>query len=107
MNPILVAIAIAGGLFLGILLCIELGYRIGKANQGDPGEVRAGVGPIEGAIFALLGLLLAFSFSASADRFNTRRVQIVERRGAARDHPVLTTLRETRYLKLYVLRVVD
>ncbi len=43
--------------------------------------------------------------SAAADA--RRRVQIVERRGAARDHPVLTALRETRYLKLYVLRVVD
>ena len=30
-----------------------------------------------------------------------------ERRGASRDHPVLTALRETRYLKFYVLRVVD
>ncbi|MGZ6140408.1 MAG: class I SAM-dependent rRNA methyltransferase [Myxococcaceae bacterium] len=43
--------------------------------------------------------------SAAADA--KRRVQIVERRGAARDHPVLTALRETRYLKFYVLRVVD
>jgi 23S rRNA (cytosine1962-C5)-methyltransferase len=43
--------------------------------------------------------------SAAADA--RRRVQIVERRGAARDHPVLTALRETRYLKFYVLRVVE
>ncbi len=43
--------------------------------------------------------------SAAADA--RRRVQIVERRGAARDHPVLTNLRETRYLKFYVLRVVE
>lgn len=43
--------------------------------------------------------------SAAADA--KRRVQIIERRGAARDHPVLTALRETRYLKFYVLRVVD
>lgn len=34
-----------------------------------------------------------------------RRVQIVEKRGAGRDHPVLISLRETRYLKCYVLRV--
>ncbi len=34
-----------------------------------------------------------------------RRVQIVERRGAGKDHPVLLNLRETRYLKCYVLRV--
>jgi 23S rRNA (cytosine1962-C5)-methyltransferase len=43
--------------------------------------------------------------SAAADA--KRRVQIVERRGAARDHPVLVHLRETRYLKFYVLRVLD
>lgn len=34
-----------------------------------------------------------------------RDVQIIERRGAARDHPVLLALRETRYLKCLVLRV--
>jgi 23S rRNA (cytosine1962-C5)-methyltransferase len=35
-----------------------------------------------------------------------RRVQIVEKRGAGRDHPVLLSLRETRYLKCFVLRVL-
>jgi 23S rRNA (cytosine1962-C5)-methyltransferase len=35
-----------------------------------------------------------------------RRVQIIERRGAGRDHPVLLQLRETRYLKCFVLRAL-
>jgi len=35
-----------------------------------------------------------------------RRVQILERRGAGMDHPVLMRLRETRYLKCFVLRVL-
>jgi 23S rRNA (cytosine1962-C5)-methyltransferase len=35
-----------------------------------------------------------------------RRVQVLERRGAGRDHPVLMGVPETRYLKLLVLRVV-
>jgi 23S rRNA (cytosine1962-C5)-methyltransferase len=34
-----------------------------------------------------------------------KRVQIIEKRGAGKDHPVLLCLRETRYLKCYVLRV--
>ena len=34
-----------------------------------------------------------------------RQVQIIERRGAGRDHPVAIGVRETRYLKCYVLRV--
>lgn len=42
--------------------------------------------------------------SAAADA--KRRVQIVEKRGAGRDHPVLLGLRETRYLKCFILRVV-
>lgn len=42
--------------------------------------------------------------SAASDA--KRRVQLVERRGAGRDHPVLLGLRETRYLKFYVLRVL-
>jgi 23S rRNA (cytosine1962-C5)-methyltransferase len=42
--------------------------------------------------------------SAAAD--SKRRVQIVEKRGAGKDHPVLLGLRETRYLKCFVLRVL-
>jgi 23S rRNA (cytosine1962-C5)-methyltransferase len=34
-----------------------------------------------------------------------RRVQVLERRGAGRDHPVLLGVPETRYLKCFVLRV--
>ena len=41
--------------------------------------------------------------SAAADA--KRQVQVVERRGAGRDHPVLLGLRESRYLKCFVLRV--
>ncbi len=35
-----------------------------------------------------------------------RRVQLLERRGAGRDHPVLLGVPETRYLKVLILRVV-
>ena len=34
-----------------------------------------------------------------------RPLQVLERRGAGRDHPVLLGMPETRYLKLLVLRV--
>jgi 23S rRNA (cytosine1962-C5)-methyltransferase len=42
--------------------------------------------------------------SAASDA--KRRVQIIERRGAGKDHPVLLQLRETRYLKCFVLRAL-
>jgi 23S rRNA (cytosine1962-C5)-methyltransferase len=35
-----------------------------------------------------------------------RSVQVIERRGAARDHPALLGVPETRYLKCFVLRVL-
>jgi len=34
-----------------------------------------------------------------------RRAQVLERRGAARDHPVLLGVPETRYLKCFVVRL--
>jgi 23S rRNA (cytosine1962-C5)-methyltransferase len=42
--------------------------------------------------------------AAAADA--RRDVQVLERRGAGRDHPVLLGLRETRYLKCFVLRAL-
>ena len=43
---------------------------------------------------------------ADAARDARRDVQVIERRGAGRDHPVLLTVPETRYLKCLVLRAV-
>ncbi len=40
----------------------------------------------------------------SAARDARRQVQIIEQRGAGRDHPVLLALPETRYLKCWILR---
>jgi 23S rRNA (cytosine1962-C5)-methyltransferase len=42
----------------------------------------------------------------SAAMDSKRRVQILQRHGAGIDHPVLLSLRETRYLKCFVLRVL-
>ena len=44
---------------------------------------------------------------ASAASDAKRRVQILEKRGAGKDHPVLLALPESRYLKCFVLRVVE
>ena len=44
----------------------------------EPGVVAVGESAAEGAIFALLGLLVAFTFSGAASRFDARRQLIVE-----------------------------
>ena len=68
------AIAIAGGMFLGTLASLEVGRRLGKRRLArDPEGVKEGKGAIEGAVFGLLGLLLAFTFTGAASRFDSRR----------------------------------
>src|SRR5574342_135463 len=67
------------GLFFGMLLLLEAGRRIGvhRAKQ-DPEGVKASVGAIDGAVFGLMGLLVAFTFSGASARFDVRRQLIVE-----------------------------
>ena len=67
------------GLFLGMLLFLEIGRRIGiRRIREDSGSAGDGVGAVDGAVFALLGLLIAFTFSGASARFDTRRQLVVE-----------------------------
>lgn len=62
------------GLFVGMLACLEIGRRIGVARLARDSEgLTKGASAAEGAVFALLGLLLAFTFSGAASRFEERR----------------------------------
>ena len=71
------------GLFFGMLILVEVGRSIGVRRLAqDPEGARAGFGTIEGAVMALLGLLLAFTVSGAGARFDTRRNLIVEETNA-------------------------
>jgi hypothetical protein len=79
MHFVLIAILCTLCLFAGILALMEFGRRVGMGRLARFGEdAVAGVGAVEGAVFALLGLLLAFTFSGAASRFDARRQLIVE-----------------------------
>jgi hypothetical protein len=83
MNLTFVALLSAAGVFVGMLLCFEWGRRIGVGRLArDPESVSTGVGPVETAVFGLLGLLLAFTFSGAASRFEGRRHLITEETNA-------------------------
>jgi hypothetical protein len=70
---------LALGLFVGMVLLLELGRRIGvRRIANDPEGAQAGTGAVDGAVFALLGLLIAFTFSGAATRFDERRNLIVQ-----------------------------
>jgi hypothetical protein len=67
------------GLFLGMLLFLEAGRRIRLRKMAKDGEkVEAGLGVVEGALFGLMGLVIAFTFSGAASRFDAKRHLIVE-----------------------------
>jgi len=78
MNTMLMAAVLAVGLFVGILAMLEFGRRLGIRRLAiDPAGAQAGTGAVEGAVFALVGLLIAFTFSGAASRFAVRRDLIV------------------------------
>ncbi len=79
MDYALSALLITLALFLGMLVLLEIGRRIGNHRlQNDAEGARAGTGTVEGAVLALLGLLIAFTFSGAATRFDERRNLIVQ-----------------------------
>jgi hypothetical protein len=60
-----------------MVLFMELGRRTGrKFLAKDPKHGREGLATIEAAVFGLMGLMIAFTFSGAAGRFDVRRTQI-------------------------------
>ncbi|MBK1718582.1 DUF4239 domain-containing protein [Thiocystis violacea] len=83
MDKILSALLLAVGLFVGILILLEVGRRIGvRRLAADPEGARTGTSVVDGAVFALVGLLIAFTFSGAASRFDLRRDLIVQETNA-------------------------
>lgn len=74
---------LAAGLFVGIMLCLRFGRMLGlRAIAREGYEEAPSIGSLEAAIFALLGLLIAFTFSGALERFDKRRAQVVEEANA-------------------------
>jgi hypothetical protein len=60
-------------LFPAMIVLLELGHRSRLHRKTEPGSAA-----IEGAVFALFGLLLAFTFSGAVTRFDAHRELVVE-----------------------------
>jgi hypothetical protein len=79
MTLALSAMAAALALLLGMLGMHLLGRRVGQARlRRDAASAELGSGAVEAAVFGLLGLLLAFTFSGAASRFEARRHLVTE-----------------------------
>jgi hypothetical protein len=59
-------------LFLALVALMETGRRLGRSRKVE------GHGAVEGAVFGLMGLLLAFTFASAAARLDARRALVVE-----------------------------
>jgi len=89
-----IGLALVLGLSAGIFASIEMGRRIGTRRMArDPEGVHRGVGPFEGATYGLMSLLIAFIFTGAAQRFDHRRILIVQEANAI----------STAYLRLDVI----
>jgi hypothetical protein len=61
-------------LFAAIMVFLETGRRIALRRRAlNPNHEEKGIGAVEGAIFGLMGLLIAFTFSGAGQRFEHRR----------------------------------
>jgi hypothetical protein len=70
-------------LAIGMVLLLEVGRRLAARRlERDPEGARVGIGAVDGAVFALLGLLIAFTFSGAATRFDARRNLIIDEANA-------------------------
>jgi multidrug transporter EmrE-like cation transporter len=77
-----------------MLVLLEIGRRFGvKRRPKESDGERGSLGTIEGAVFALFGLLMAFTFSGAASRFNEKRMLIAEE----------ANMIETAYLRLHLV----
>jgi hypothetical protein len=70
-------------MFVGSLTLIELGRRMGAKHIDSDGRMSmAGLAAVEGAVFALIGLLVAFTLSGALQRYDDLRTLIVEEANA-------------------------
>ncbi|MEY6432837.1 DUF4239 domain-containing protein [Thioalkalicoccus limnaeus] len=79
-NPLVQSALLALGLFLSLIVAQFAGRAIGRWRAGvRAGEKKSGSSTaVDGAVFALLGLLLAFTFTGADARFQHRRDLVIE-----------------------------
>ena len=83
MSLLFVAFITGLSLFFLMLVAAEVGRHIGAARLArHSGELAKGSGSTEAAVFALFGLLVAFTFSGAASRFEDRRHLIADEANA-------------------------
>jgi len=76
---LLFSLAVAVTFFVSSLVLMNLGRRLGArylVREGTP--TVTGLNTVEGAVFALMGLVLAFAISGALQRFDERKQLILQ-----------------------------
>ena len=74
---------LALALFAAVLACLEIGWRVRhKRRDEESPDADSGLGAIDGAVYGLMGLLIAFTFTGAAARFEVRRELITKEANA-------------------------
>jgi ABC-type multidrug transport system fused ATPase/permease subunit len=71
------SVLIVSGLFICMLLAIEIGYRSSRRRQARTAEAVTQANAVLAAMLGLLALLLAFTFSAALQRYEDRSQTVV------------------------------
>jgi hypothetical protein len=73
------AAGVAAAFFISSLIALHCGRALGlRYREREKSENLAGLATVEGAIFGLMGLLLAFTISGALQRFDDRRQLVVQ-----------------------------
>ena len=81
---VVLSVGLALSLFVLMLILLEAGRRLGvRRARTTGGKARAGVGVVDAAVYSLLALLIGFTFSGAAQRFDQRRALVGEAANAA------------------------
>ena len=82
MDQTIRAFPFALAMFVGMLICLEIGRRIGQRHVTRDPQLMSTHSSVDSAVFALYGLLLAFTFSGAPARLDTRRYLIADEANA-------------------------
>ena len=61
-----------------VLAFVAVGYGIGRLLRGHSETLREPVGTVQGALLALVGLILAFGLTLAIGRYDSRRAAVVD-----------------------------
>ena len=79
----LFSLAVSAGFFAGSLVLLNYGRYLGLRYLQHQTANMAGLTTVEGAVFALIGLLLAFTISGALQRFDERRQLVIQEANVA------------------------